>query len=216
MEHLVYLRRLAAVLAMSTVMNMPAYGQINTPCSPSVLSTSFTPCINFLTGSSGNGTSPTADCCSSLRSLTGTGLDCLCLIVTAGVPFQVPINRNLAISLPRACKLPGVPVQCKATAAPIPAPGPASLGPSASPGFTPSPTPEASSLPEPISPALSPQSETTPLLTPQTPNVDSEAPDADATTTGSRQVLTPSYAISYNHSPHLLLLLLGLAALNYY
>jgi len=83
--------------------------QINTPCSPSMLS-SVTGCTSFLTG---GGSFPTSDCCGALKSLTGTGMDCLCLIVTAGVPISIPINRTLAISLPRACGIPGVPVQCK-------------------------------------------------------------------------------------------------------
>lgn len=89
-------------------------GQITTPCTSSMIST-FTPCINYITTSSPNGTSPspTSDCCSSLKSLMGSGMDCLCLIVTGSVPFQVPINRTLAISLPRACKMTGVPVQCQ-------------------------------------------------------------------------------------------------------
>ncbi|XP_013603564.1 PREDICTED: non-specific lipid transfer protein GPI-anchored 2-like isoform X2 [Brassica oleracea var. oleracea] len=91
--------------------------QINTPCSPTMLS-SVTGCMSFLTGGA---SSPTSDCCEALISLTGTGMDCLCLIVTANVPLDLPVNRTLAISLPRAC---GVPVQCK---------GPASHGPTTSP-----------------------------------------------------------------------------------
>ncbi|KAJ7980011.1 Non-specific lipid-transfer protein [Quillaja saponaria] len=214
MEHFVPLCwRLTAVLTMAMVMTIPSFGQINTSCSPSMLS-SVTPCLNFLSGSSSNGTSPTPNCCNSLRSLTSNGTDCFCLIVTASVPFRVPINRTLAISLPRACNLPGVPVQCKATAAPLPAPGPASLGPSASHGFIPSPSPEASDVPEPITPALAPQSDTTPLLTPPSPTVDSEAPAG--TTAGSRPVLTPSSAVSYSLSTTLLLVVIGLAALKFY
>lgn len=152
------------------VVIMPVQGQISTSCSASMIS-SFTPCINFVTNSSGNGTSPTADCCNALRSLTSTSMDCMCLIVTGSVPFQMPINRTLAISLPRACNTASVPVQCKgkiplsshylsgcsfgiinyvanfkirylfaATGAPVPAPGPAALGPTLSPQATPSPT----------------------------------------------------------------------------
>lgn len=86
-------------------------GQVNVPCSASMLS-SFGPCMNFVTNSSANGTSPTADCCNAIRSLASGSRDCLCLIVTGGVPFQIPINRTLAISLPQACNLPGVPLQC--------------------------------------------------------------------------------------------------------
>ncbi|XP_010480353.1 PREDICTED: non-specific lipid-transfer protein-like protein At2g13820, partial [Camelina sativa] len=123
---------LTAALIFSLLSNSPissVLAQINTPCSPTMLS-SATGCMSFLTG---GGSSPTSDCCGALKSLTGTGMDCLCLIVTASVPINLPINRTLAISLPRACGMPGVPVQCKATAAPLPAPGPASFSPTTSP-----------------------------------------------------------------------------------
>ncbi|XVF28807.1 hypothetical protein REPUB_Repub15cG0063600 [Reevesia pubescens] len=80
---------LALVIALTTLI-LPVYGQINTPCSSTMLST-FTPCMNFLTNSSGNGTSPSEDCCNSLKTLTSGGMDCVCLIVerflgTLGVP----------------------------------------------------------------------------------------------------------------------------------
>lgn len=105
--------KMNSILAIALVaLVVPVYGQITTPCNPSVLS-SFTPCMNFLTNSTSNGGSPTTDCCGALKNLTSNGLDCLCLIVTGSVPFQLPINRTLAISLPRACNMAGVPVQCK-------------------------------------------------------------------------------------------------------
>ncbi|VYS45090.1 unnamed protein product [Arabidopsis thaliana] len=126
--------------------------QINTPCSPSMLS-SVTGCTSFLTG---GGSFPTSDCCGALKSLTGTGMDCLCLIVTAGVPISIPINQTLAISLPRACGIPGVPVQCKASAAPLPTPGPASFGPTTSPTDSQTSDPEGSaSFRPPTSPTTS-------------------------------------------------------------
>ncbi|RVX22366.1 hypothetical protein CK203_001209 [Vitis vinifera] len=198
------------------VVIMPVQGQISTSCSASMIS-SFTPCINFVTNGSGNGTSPTADCCNALRSLTSTSMDCLCLIVTGSVPFQMPINRTLAISLPRACNMASVPVQCKATGAPVPAPGPAALGPTLSPQATPSPTgpsPKASSVPGSTSPALAPGSDTTPSLTPDSPTVDSDAP---TTTTGSRPVLTPSAGNRpQSLSPSLVLFVLGIIFIKYY
>ncbi|KAJ9700393.1 hypothetical protein PVL29_005950 [Vitis rotundifolia] len=191
------------------VVIMPVHGQISTSCSASTIS-SFTPCMNFVTNSSGNGTSPTADCCNALRSLTSSSMDCLCLIVTGSVPFQIPINRTLAISLPRACNMAGVPVQCKATGAPVPAPGPAALGPTLSPQAAPSPagpSPKASSVPESTSPSLAPESDS--------PTVDSEAPTT--TTTGSRPVLTPSAGDRpQSLSPSLVLFVLGIIFIKYY
>lgn len=86
--------------------------QISTPCTSSMIST-FTPCLNYVTGSSGKGSSPTQDCCNSLKSLMTDSMDCTCLIVSGNVPLSIPfINRNLAISLPRVCKS-SVPIQCK-------------------------------------------------------------------------------------------------------
>ncbi|KAF3774591.1 hypothetical protein EJ110_NYTH52804 [Nymphaea thermarum] len=97
----------------------PASGQITTICTTGMIS-SFTPCLNYVTGSSATGSSPTADCCQSLASLVGNSAGCLCLLLTANVPFRVPINRTLAISLPRACRIPAVPLQCKYTSIALP------------------------------------------------------------------------------------------------
>ncbi|KAH1267761.1 hypothetical protein GmHk_01G002901 [Glycine max] len=196
--------RLTVVLAMAMVMAAPAYAQISsTPCSTSMINSLFNPCMNFLTNSSANGTSPTAECCNSIKSLTSGGMDCLCLIITGNVPFRIPINRTLAISLPRACNLPRLPLQCK-SGSPLPAPGPAAFGPSLSPS-APSLSPEASSvLP---SPSLAPVSDTTPpLLTP-----------SSATTGSGRSDLTPSSAMSsYRFLPSVVLIVLGFAVLKHY
>ncbi|XP_059630140.1 non-specific lipid transfer protein GPI-anchored 20-like [Cornus florida] len=202
--------RLVPVLAVAlTVLMMPVYGQISTPCTASVLTT-FTPCMNFITNSSANGTSPSADCCNSLKSMTNNGMDCLCLIATGSVPFQIPINRSLAISLPRACNTPGVPLQCKASSAPIPAPGPVALGPTVSPPLSPT----ASTVPNPVSPVLAPESDKTPDLSPASPTVESDAPTSDS---GIRPVLNPSASKpSHSFSPLLLLAVLGATVLKNY
>ncbi|XP_015573472.1 non-specific lipid transfer protein GPI-anchored 20 isoform X2 [Ricinus communis] len=215
MDLFVPFSRMIPALAVALIfLIFPAHGQINTPCTPSLLSV-FTPCMSFLTNSTANGTSPTSDCCSSLKNLTGNGMDCLCLIVTGSVPFQIPINRTLAISLPRACNMAGVPVQCKASGSPLPAPGPASLGPTPSPRISPSASPKASVVPEPTPSTSPPESSTTPVLTPSSPTVDTGAPTS---TTGSRPVLTPPSAAipSYSISPSVLLFAIGFLVLKYY
>ncbi|WOH12814.1 hypothetical protein DCAR_0832322 [Daucus carota subsp. sativus] len=166
-------RSLSALTIVMIVLILPVHGQINTACSPSAL-TSFTSCINFITNSTANGTSPTTDCCNSLRTITTSSTDCLCLIVTGSVPFQIPINRTLAIALPRACNMPGVPLQCKASVAPLPAPA-------------------ASSVPEAHSPAMTPESNATPALTPPSDTAGAGA-GAPTTNSGIRPVLTPSAA----------------------
>ncbi|XP_045790817.1 non-specific lipid transfer protein GPI-anchored 16-like [Trifolium pratense] len=105
-------------------------GQISTPCTTSMIS-SFTPCANFITGSTNyNGLiTPSSSCCDSLESMMSTSMDCACLLISANVPFQLlPINRLLSIFLPQACNLNGLPAQCKASGSPLPAPGPAIFG----------------------------------------------------------------------------------------
>ncbi|KAK4788650.1 hypothetical protein SAY86_019969 [Trapa natans] len=104
-----------------------AWAQISTPCTASMI-TSFTPCFNFITGSSANGGSPTQDCCESFRSMMRTNIECTCLIITANVPIPL-INRNLTISLPRACNTGGIPIQCKASGTQLPPPGPILFAP---------------------------------------------------------------------------------------
>lgn len=200
---------LLAFLIALMVLPLPVHGQINSPCTATMVS-SFAPCMNFVTNSSANGSAaaPNAACCNSLKSLTTGSMGCFCLILTGSVPFQLPINRTLAISLPRACNRTSVPLQCNASIAPIPAPGPVSLGPQPSPGpggatgAPPSLSPAASSVPESdsnLSPALAPDSDTTPVLTP-TSRTGSTGSDA-----------TPSFSLS----PSLVILVFGAALLKY-
>uniref|UniRef100_A0A2P2PI18 Bifunctional inhibitor/plant lipid transfer protein/seed storage helical domain-containing protein n=1 Tax=Rhizophora mucronata TaxID=61149 RepID=A0A2P2PI18_RHIMU len=115
------------IATLSPLLLVSVNGQINSPCTASMLS-SYTPCMNYITGSSRNGTSPTATCCNILKKLTSNSVACTCLVLTANVPL-LPINRTLALSLPRACHMDGVLMQCKASGAPLPAPGPVLLKP---------------------------------------------------------------------------------------
>ncbi|XP_019168507.1 PREDICTED: non-specific lipid-transfer protein-like protein At5g64080 [Ipomoea nil] len=198
-------------------------GQISTACSASMLQ-SFTPCLSFLTNGGGASSSPTSTCCQSLKYLMSNGTDCLCLIVTGNVPFRVPINRTLAISLPKACRnsgVSGVPVQCKASAAPLPAPGPAALGPTSSPLPT-SPSPRGGSgLPLPFTPTLPPpppveDNVPTGGLTPSTPTDNSNS-GFPTSSPGFKPDLTPDAAPpSINLSFSLLLAALGASLLKFY
>ncbi|XP_010256113.1 PREDICTED: non-specific lipid transfer protein-like 1 [Nelumbo nucifera] len=217
MEGLKVSRRLmAAVLSMILATSMmPADGQVVSPCTNAMVS-SFTPCFNYITGSSANGSSPTADCCGSLRSLMSTSMDCACLILTGNVPFQIPFTRNLAMSLPKACKMSGVSVQCKSSASPLPAPGPATLGIPPPRQAPPSPSPRASLIPALSSPppALPPEIDITVASEPALPPVDTATPTLIP---GSRPVLTPSAAKpAYIFSPSLFLFVLGVMVLNYH
>jgi hypothetical protein len=90
----------------------PASAQVATSCT-SMLITSFTPCLNFVTGSTNGGGSPTKQCCGSLAEMVRTSADCACLVLTGNVPFGLPINRSLAVSLPRLCNSMSVPLKCR-------------------------------------------------------------------------------------------------------
>uniref|UniRef100_A0A804M5E7 Bifunctional inhibitor/plant lipid transfer protein/seed storage helical domain-containing protein n=1 Tax=Zea mays TaxID=4577 RepID=A0A804M5E7_MAIZE len=111
-----------ALLLVVVVAGAPASGQVATSCTASLIST-FTPCLNFVTGSTNGGGSPTKQCCGVLAEMVRTGADCACLILTGNVPFSLPINRTLAVSLPKLCSSTSVPLQCRDTATQIPAPG---------------------------------------------------------------------------------------------
>ncbi|KAG2534640.1 non-specific lipid transfer protein GPI-anchored 20-like [Panicum virgatum] len=157
----------AAVAALLLLAAAPASGQVATSCTASLITT-FTPCLNFVTGSTNGGGSPTQECCGSLAEMVRTGADCACLILTGNVPFSLPINRTLAISLPRLCSSMSVPLQCRDTATQIPAPGPVAFAP-ALPPLPPSP-PESSVPGSPVDPAAtSPAADSPPF--PQRPVV---------------------------------------------
>lgn len=102
----------AAALAVLLIAAAPASGQVATSCT-SMLITTFTPCLNFVTGSTNGGGSPTEQCCGSLAEMVRTGADCFCLILTGNVPFSLPINRTLAVSLPKLCNSMSVPLKCR-------------------------------------------------------------------------------------------------------
>ncbi|KAK9146627.1 hypothetical protein Sjap_006530 [Stephania japonica] len=186
--------------------------QITTPCTLSMIS-SFTPCMNFITGSSSNGSSPTRDCCGSLRSLMSSAMDCACLLVTASVPLNLPINQTLAISLPRACNVGGVPVQCKASGSPLPAPGTSPFGRSPALPSAPSPNPSTTSTGSVVPQALSPSGAQDPgttsnVLPPLAPPPPTTA-DTPSEFPGRRPVVTPSSAFSnLYHSPTLVFMVL--------
>ncbi|PIA31718.1 hypothetical protein AQUCO_04900184v1 [Aquilegia coerulea] len=195
---------LSALMAL-VVLLVPAYGQINPPCTTSMVN-SFAPCLSFITN--GNSTSsPTAPCCSSLKSLTTASTDCACNILTGNVPFQIPINRTLAVALPQACNSSSMPLQCKVGGL-APAPAPVSFGPSPLPSAA-TPTPEASSVPGALSPTAEPDTPST-TLTPGSSPSGTSTPDVRPTVT------PPNSAASFStiSLPSVLVSLIGFMILN--
>ncbi|MQM14559.1 hypothetical protein Taro_047496 [Colocasia esculenta] len=117
-----------AALLMAAGMAPPASAEIATPCTASVI-TSFTPCLFYLTGG-GVGAwseSPTADCCAVVGELLRSSAECTCLILNGNVPFSLPFNRTLAITLPGACQSEEVPLQCKGDVEKNPSPSSSSV-----------------------------------------------------------------------------------------
>ncbi|CAN8285691.1 unnamed protein product [Cochlearia groenlandica] len=169
---------LIVVMISSLVLGGKGQQIISTPCTSSMIST-FTPCLNFITGSSGGSVTPTAGCCDSLKALSNTGMDCACLILTANVPLPTGIiNRTLSLSLPRACKMSGVPIRCQAAGTPLPAPGP---------------IPFLLAPPPPISafgPGASKSASTTPAPAPA-PHVAVDGPMGPTSKPGIRPVVQP-------------------------
>ncbi|KAM0027836.1 putative bifunctional inhibitor/plant lipid transfer protein/seed storage helical [Helianthus debilis subsp. tardiflorus] len=217
------------------IMVFTVSGQITTPCTVSMIA-SFTPCVNYITGSSANGGSPTASCCKAVESLMTTSMDCTCLIVTGNVPFSLPsqINQALAITLPKACNSKSVPFQCKSTGVPLPPAGPALfvpppppkvLPPAAdSPDLPPSPSGSVTATPTP-SPSEKSQDD---LHEPDPRESKPVVPDASAPTptaphdqpvgSGIRPVLTPAASTSnqlHCSPPIVLLMLAAITVMNY-
>ncbi|CAN6197014.1 unnamed protein product [Urochloa humidicola] len=149
--------RLLVAATMVAALSAPACGQGQggaASCTASLI-TSFTPCLNFLTNSTNSGgAAPTQECCRSLGELMSASTGCACLILTGTVPLGVPVNRTLAVALPKACNSAAVPLQCRDTSAQIPAPVPvAATAPSAAlpPPATPATTPEPEAPVTPVS-----------------------------------------------------------------
>uniref|UniRef100_A0ACD5U9A4 Uncharacterized protein n=1 Tax=Avena sativa TaxID=4498 RepID=A0ACD5U9A4_AVESA len=123
------------LLALAASVLAPVSGQaVATSCAASLV-TSFTPCLGYITNSTNGGgsSSPTADCCRSLAAVVSASTSCACLILTGNVPLGLPINRTLAITLPKACNSMSVPLQCIDTSAQLPAPGPVAVSPALPP-----------------------------------------------------------------------------------
>ncbi|XP_039140671.1 non-specific lipid transfer protein GPI-anchored 19-like [Dioscorea cayenensis subsp. rotundata] len=167
--------RVSFLMIILLITSSPASSQISTPCTNTLLS-SFTPCLNYLTGSTNGGGSPTSDCCDSLGSLISSSAECACMIITGNVP--IPINRALAISLPKICNSKSVPLQCKTSSTPLPAPGPVAFAPSLpplSPTTSNVPGSDSSSQALPPFPTQSPPALTPPAIV-QTPTTNSGQP----------------------------------------
>ncbi|KAK4441655.1 hypothetical protein Salat_0500400 [Sesamum alatum] len=115
-------------------------------CSSTIMSLSS--CLNYVTG---NISTPSASCCSSLAGVVQSQPRCLCPLLTGGgSSLGIAINQTLALALPAVCNVQTPPVsQCNAVAngpAAVPAPSPLSSPTDAS--TEPADTPATTTVPE--------------------------------------------------------------------
>ncbi|KAJ8559317.1 hypothetical protein K7X08_003375 [Anisodus acutangulus] len=90
---------------------------------------SLSPCLNYVTG---NSSTPSSSCCTSLSSVVQSNPQCLCVLVNGGGSnLGISINQTQALGLPNACNLQTPPVsRCNAANGPtasaaVPASSPA-------------------------------------------------------------------------------------------
>ncbi|CAA6675244.1 unnamed protein product [Spirodela intermedia] len=97
---------------------------------------SFTPCVNYLTGSKQRAAGADgAECCGAFGGLLSSSTSCACQILTGSIP-SLPFNRTLALKLPSYCnstsidlfKCPGTLPTTTTTLPPIPAAAPPRKG----------------------------------------------------------------------------------------
>lgn len=64
---------------------------------------SLSPCLNYITG---NSSTPSSGCCSSLSSVVSSQPECLCQVLGGGASsLGININQTQALALPGACKV---------------------------------------------------------------------------------------------------------------
>ncbi|KAF3325188.1 non-specific lipid transfer protein GPI-anchored 2-like protein [Carex littledalei] len=82
---------------------------------------SLSSCLNYITG---NTSTPSTSCCSTLSSVVKNEPQCLCTLLNGGASsLGVVINTTKAMELPPACKVQTPPVSlCKTLGAPAAAP----------------------------------------------------------------------------------------------
>ncbi|KAL2510706.1 Bifunctional inhibitor/lipid-transfer protein/seed storage 2S albumin superfamily protein [Abeliophyllum distichum] len=122
-----------------------AMGQSN--CTSTLMTLSS--CLSYVTG---NLSTPSSSCCSSLGNVVQSQPLCLCsLLNSAGLSYGLNINQTLALGLPGACSVQTPPIsQCKAVAN--------------GPAISPSPSPISSPADGSDEPAKSPTTTTIPSV----------------------------------------------------
>ncbi|CAA3028427.1 non-specific lipid-transfer protein-like protein At2g13820 [Olea europaea var. sylvestris] len=133
------------ILVLSFTLLGGSMAQSSTNCTSTLMTLSS--CLSYVTG---NSSTPSSSCCSSLGNVVQSQPRCLCpLLNGAGLSFGLNINQTYALALPSACSVQTPPVsQCKASAN--------------GPAFSPSPSPINSPADGSDEPAKSPTTTTIP------------------------------------------------------
>ncbi|XP_057771664.1 non-specific lipid transfer protein GPI-anchored 5-like [Salvia miltiorrhiza] len=93
---------------------------------------SMSPCLNYI---SGNSSSPSAGCCSQLRTVVGSQPECLCEVLNGGGSnLGLNINQTQALALPAACTVQTPPLARCNAASPAGSPGSAPDSPNTNSG----------------------------------------------------------------------------------
>ncbi|KAH0663611.1 non-specific lipid-transfer protein-like protein At2g13820 [Solanum tuberosum] len=128
----------------------------------------LSPCLNYV---SGNSSTPSSSCCTSLSSVVQSNPQCLCVLVNGGGSnLGIAINQTLALGLPSACNLQTPPAsRCNAANGPT---GSAEVPASSPAGST---TPSDSSNEIPATPGA-----TGSKTVPSTPGSSSSSPGSNS------------------------------------
>ncbi|KAK8956666.1 hypothetical protein KSP39_PZI000510 [Platanthera zijinensis] len=170
--------------------------QISTACTNSIIS-SFTPCLNYLASSTNGGGSPSAQCCGSLAAVVNSSTQCACLILTGSVPLTLPINKVLAVSLPRLCKNRSVPLKCSTdVGTSLPGPGPISNAPSIPP-FSPQPSTSSVGGVDAPPPTVNSNSQSPPAV--ESPSSISSTPANQGGNQGEQPLILPNSAVKISN-----------------
>lgn len=97
------------VLAMVLIVSLCNEAMAQSGCTNALMGMSS--CLNFITG---NTSTPSSSCCSSLGNMVQSQPQCLCQVLSGnGINLGISINRTLALTLPGACNVQTPPVsQC--------------------------------------------------------------------------------------------------------
>lgn len=101
------------VAILSVVALMAAVGKQGVMAQSSCTSAlvSLSPCLSYI---SGNQTTPSQGCCTTLATVVKNNPSCLCQLLTGNNQLGIAINQTRALALPGECKVTTPPVsQCQ-------------------------------------------------------------------------------------------------------